>query len=460
MAFPVKLAHPVSIVLWTSLATTAFWWTISGRSESRGTGRQLQEADASAFVQQQSAEQPIEKSAAAEGRDIQRNNVNEPNGANSTGAANRDDDLLLKDFRPRPMLRGQQTELTQAAYPVVDVHTHFGFRLRGDRDQLDQYVEAMNRHNIAICISLDAVLGEFTDHANFVWDRYPNRFGVFARVDWVGDGRQEDPATWDCHRPDFGRRVREQIRQAHEQGCSGLKFLKQFGLGYRNPDGSLIQIDDPRWDPIWETCGELSMPVLIHTADPAAFFEPTDRYNERWEELSRHPDWSFHGDEFPSRESLLAARNRVIGRHPKTRFICAHMANNPEDLATVAGWLDRYPNMYVEFASRIGELGRQPYTAREFLIEYRDRVLFGTDGPWPELRWTYYWRFMETLDEYFPYSEKEFPPQGFWRIYGVGLPRRVQADIYYRNALQLLPGLQEKYQKARVEMRQARDASR
>ena len=129
------------------------------------------------------------------------------------------------------------------------------------------------------------------------------------------------------------------------------------------------------------------------------------------------------------------------------------MANNPEDLATVAKWMDKYPNMYVELASRIGELGRQPYSAREFLIRYRDRILFGTDGPWPELRLTYYWRFLETLDEYFPYSEKEFPPQGFWRIYGVGLPRSVLAQIYFQNAQRLIPGLREKYELAKQEMR-------
>ena len=141
------------------------------------------------------------------------------------------------------------------------------------------------------------------------------------------------------------------------------------------------------------------------------------------------------------RDELLAARNRVIQRHPRTQFIAAHLANNPEDLATVAGWLDAYPNLSVELASRIGELGRQPYTARQFLVRYADRVLFGTDGPWPESRVRLYWRFLETYDEYFPYSEKEFPPQGFWNIYGVGLPDDVLAKIYHENAAKLIPGV-------------------
>ena len=364
------------------------------------------------------------------------------------------DRLELSDFRPKSMLKARTTKLTRARYPVVDVHTHFGFRLKGDQKKRDEFVATMNRHNIAVCVSLDAELGEaFSDHVDFLWKKHPNRFVIFARVDWIGSGKRDDPKTWDCHQANFGRRVVEQIRDAHKKGASGLKFLKQFGLGYRNPDGSLIKIDDRRWDPIWKTCGELGMPILIHTADPAAFFKPIDKTNERWEELSRHPDWSFHDKKFPSRDELLAARNRVIARHPRTQFICAHLANNPEDLQTVSQWLEKYPNMHVEIASRIAELGRQPYSAREFLIKYRDRVLFGTDGPWPELRLTYYWRFLETFDEYFRYSEKEFPPQGFWRIYGVKLPRDVLEKIYFQNAQRLIPGLRKKYTAAKKEIR-------
>ena len=365
--------------------------------------------------------------------------------------------LLLKDFRPRSMLKGKTTKLTAASLPAIDVHTHFGYRLKGDNEKLDSFVDAMNRNNIAICVSLDAPLGEaFEDHTDYLWKNHKDRFAVFARVDWVGDGKRDDPSTWACHRADFGRRTSLQLREAVRRGACGLKLTKQFGLGYKNPNGSLIKIDDRRWDPIWKTCGELGIPIIIHTADPAAFFEPTDRNNERWEELSRHSDWSFHGDSFPNREELLDARNRIIERHPQTKFICAHLANNPEDLRTVASWLDKYPNMYVEIASRIGELGRQPYSTREFMIDSRDRVLFGTDGPWPELRLSYYWRFLETFDEYFPYSEKEFPPQGFWRIYGVGLPRRVLSQIYFQNALRVTPGLNEKYRRARIAIQQSK----
>lgn len=356
--------------------------------------------------------------------------------------------LALEHFRPRPMLKVDEHRLTRAKYPVVDVHTHPRYRLRHSPELLDAFVKLMDQHNIAVCVSLDGQLGhDLADHKKYLWTKYRDRFVIFANIDWQGDGDPEKPATWDCHRPDFGRRMARALAEAKEQGVSGLKLFKQFGLGYRNPDGSLIKIDDPRWDPIWQACGELGLPVLIHTADPAAFFEPIDATNERWEELRRNPDWSFYGPEFPSREELLEARNRVIARHPKTMFIGAHVANNPEDLATVGRWLDTYPNLYLDIAARIAELGRQPYTARKFFLRYSDRILFGTDGPRVHERLTYHWRFMETEDEYFPYAENPFPPQGLWRIYGLHLPDEVLQKVYYQNAAQLIPGVKERVEK-------------
>ena len=361
-------------------------------------------------------------------------------------------DLLLRLYRPKPMSQVHRTPIAGAKFPVVDIHTHFRYRLRHSKEQLDDFVALMDRHNIALCVSLDGKLDDdFREHTNYLWTNYRDRFLIFANVDWIGPGDADDPASWDCHRADFAQRTARRLSEAKQLGACGLKIFKQFGLGHRNPDGSLIEIDDPRWNPIWQACGELGFPVIIHTADPAAFFLTIDEQNERWEELHRHPEWSFPADRFPSREALLVARNRVLARHPKTTFIGAHMANNPEDLATVGKWLDTYPNLVIEFASRIGELGRQPYTARKFFLRYADRVLFGTDGPWPETRVALYWRFLETFDENFPYSEKEFPPQGFWNIYGVGLPDDVLRQVYHQNAARIIPGLAEKLAKFRVE---------
>ncbi|MBI1249106.1 amidohydrolase family protein [bacterium] len=353
--------------------------------------------------------------------------------------------LAIGEFQPEATLKVHQTPLTHAKFPVVDDHTHFRYRLKHSPEQLDDFVAVMDRNNIALCVSLDGRLGaEFDEHAKYLWTKYPDRFLIYANIDWRGNGDPDKPETWDCQRPDFGRRMALELAEVKKKGASGLKLFKQFGLGYKDADGSFLKIDDPRWDPIWKACGELGLPVIIHTADPVAFFKSIDKTNERWEELSRHPDWSFYGDQFPSREELLAARNRVIKRHPETTFIGAHFANNAEDLGTLTTWLEKYPNLYIEPASRISELGRQPYTSREFFLKYQDRILFGTDGPWPEQRLHYYWRFLETLDEYFPYSEKVPPPQGLWYIYGIGLPDDVLKKIYHENAAKVIPGVKEK----------------
>ncbi len=237
-----------------------------------------------------------------------------------------------------------------------------------------------------------------------------------------------------------------QLAEAKAAGASGLKVFKDLGLGYRNPDGSFIRVDDPRWDPIWQACGKLGLPVLIHTADPKAFFLPIDATNERYEELSRHPEWSFAGPGFPSYDELIRQFLAIVERHPQTTFIGAHVASSAEDLAAVGGWLDRYPNLYVDIAARIGELGRQPRTARRFFEKYADRILFGTDGPRVSERLTYHWRLLETADEYFPYAENPFPPQGFWRIYGLELGEKVLKKVYFENACRLIPGVNERYE--------------
>jgi predicted TIM-barrel fold metal-dependent hydrolase len=356
--------------------------------------------------------------------------------------------LALDQFRPRSMLVLPDHTPKKAKFPVVDVHVHPRIRLHHSKELLAAFVKTMDQNNIAVCVSLDGQLGEsFAEHKKYLWTNYPDRFAIFANIDWRGSGSLDDPATWDCHRPDFGRRMAEALKDAKAQGASGLKIFKDFGLGYRNPDGTLIKIDDPRWEPIWQACGELGLPIIIHTADPAAFFLPIDEKNERWEELHRHPDWSFYGQDYPTRNKLLDARNRVIAKHPQTIFFGAHFANNSEDLKTLGEWLDAYPNLNIEFASRIGELGRQPYTARRFFLKYADRIMFGTDGPRATPRLLPNFRFLETADEYFPYAENPFPPQGLWNIYGIYLPDDVLKKVYYENANRLIPGVKEKWER-------------
>lgn len=349
--------------------------------------------------------------------------------------------IYLDEFRPRPELRVPAHLIRRARFACVNVHTHPG---RLDDEQIDEMIRVMDAANIAVSVSLDGLTGpRLSEHLHRLTARHPGRFVVFVRMDYIGDGDPQRPETWDVNRAGFGQRMADRLSDAVKRGAVGLKLLKDLGLYLRDAEGKLIRPDDPRFDPVWQRAGELKIPVLWHCADPVAFFRPIDRYNERWEELYRHPEWSFHGRDFPSHDELIAARNRVIARHPNTTFICAHMADIPEDLARLGRYLDRYPNMYVELAARVAELGRQPYTARAFFMKYADRILFGTDGVPPMSELIPHWRFLETLDEYFPYEDNPFPPQGFWNIYGIGLPDDVLRKIYYENAARLIPKVGE-----------------
>ncbi len=351
--------------------------------------------------------------------------------------------LDLSEFEPRSMVVTKETPASRARFPVIDVHTHVvGFPRRQviPPDQLAQILRWMDELNIETMIVLTGGTGEeLRRNLAGLAQKHKGRFRVAT-----------EPSYDKIQEPGYPAWQAAELKRAREAGACGLKVLKYLGLGLREQiqSGPLVKIDDPRFDPMWEAAGALQMPVFIHTSDPDAFFTPIDRFNERWEELARHPDWSFYGKDFPPKAELLAARNRVIARHPKTQFVCLHVANHPENLAEVASWLDQHPNMNVEIGARIGELGRQPRAARQFFEKYQDRILFGTDAtpngaqvPQQDLKpamYQVYFRFLETLDEYFDYSPARVPPQGRWKIYGLGLPDNILRKVYRENAMRLL----------------------
>jgi predicted TIM-barrel fold metal-dependent hydrolase len=253
--------------------------------------------------------------------------------------------------------------------------------------------------------------------------------------------------------PGFGERMAEALEYKVEAGARGLKIFKELGLRHKDADRRLIPVDDPRLDPLWAKAGELDVPVLIHVADPVAFFQPLNENNERRDELQLHPDWHFGTPAFPDHDTLLAQRNRVIERHPDTTFIGAHLGNYPENLDYVDGCLDRYPNFYVDTSARIGEIGRHPAEeVRAFFIKHQDRVIFGTDLTlgWnafeaqenlAELARFYdtHWRFFETNEPQIEYPG--FPIQGCWKVDAIDLPSEVLEKLYHTNARRLVPGL-------------------
>ena len=239
-------------------------------------------------------------------------------------------------------------------------------------------------------------------------------------------------------RIDEVNRAAEVREYASGKSVNVAKVLKTLGLYLREQGttGALVKVDDKRFDPMWEAAAAAGLPVAIHTSDPEAFFLPTDRYNERYEELSAHPDWSFYGSHFTKAE-LLEPRNRVVARPPRPTVVGAHVAERPEHLAEVGRWLDAHPNLYVDISARTAELGRQPFTARDFFIRYADRILFGTDLVPEEEMYRLHFRFLETADEYFDYPSHA-SRQGRWQIYGLRLPEDVLRRVYRENALRLL----------------------
>jgi predicted TIM-barrel fold metal-dependent hydrolase len=347
-------------------------------------------------------------------------------GYKSAADADQKKTLLLKDFNPTSMLHAAAHKVERARYYVIDVHNHVN-DAQGIEDPMlpQRVIEVMDNTNVKTVVILTGMWGEKLQRVlDTMVKPYPGRFIVFSQIDW---SKIDDP--------NFSQEMVAQLHDAVSRGARGLKILKDLGLGVKDKTGKLISVDDPRLDPIFEECGRLGIPVSLHVSDPEAFFHPIDNTNERYEELIQHPDWSFYGPQFPSKLSILEARDRIIARHPHTTFVALHLANWPENLDHVSAELERYPNMMVEFGAREAELGRQPRRAREFFLKYQDRIMFGTDNGMDEEMYRNHFRWLETADEYFDYWG--YPGQGRWKIYGMELPDTVLQKVYHLNAERL-----------------------
>lgn len=368
------------------------------------------------------------------------------------GAAPKPDaSLKLVDYQPKSMLHVPVTTVEKAAFPVIDMHTHLAVpnaqaNARQSRRAVPpaDLLKVMDARNIRTMVNLTGGQGERLAGTIAGLDRaHPGRFLTFTEPTWA-----------EAQRPDYAKWQADQLTAAKAAGAMGVKVLKTLGLFLRDKDaagkdGALVKVDDPRFDPMWEQAGALGLPIAIHVGDPEAFFLPTDRYNERYEELANHPDWSFHGKDFPAFKAVLDARDRVFKRHPKTTFVALHVGHWAENLPAVGEMLDTYKNVHIEIGARIGELGRQPRQSRKFFDKYQDRIMFGTDAvpngtETPQQifgldLYQIYYRFLQTEDEYFDYAPAPVPPQGRWQIYGLGLPEPILKKVYLDNALRALP---------------------
>lgn len=336
-----------------------------------------------------------------------------------------DETMSIEDYDPRSTLVVPEHIVQRAKYPFIDVHNH--------QDELmpaadvAKLVAEMDKLNLQTMVNLSGSSGEKLKQglANMK-GRYPKRFVLFANVDWTK-----------IDEPNFGENAARQLEADVKAGAQGLKVFKDLGMFVFDRNGKRLQTDDPRLDPVWDKCAELGIPVLIHTGEPASFWLPHDRHNERWLELKQFPQRRRDDPKFASFEETMAEQHNLFRRHPKTTFIAAHLGWYGNDLARLGKMLDEMPNVYTELGAVLYELGRQPRFARDWMIKYQDRVMMGKDIWEPKEYWVYF-RVFETNDEYFDYYRKR---HAFWKMYGLDLPDEVLRKVYYKNALKIVPGI-------------------
>jgi predicted TIM-barrel fold metal-dependent hydrolase len=330
----------------------------------------------------------------------------------------------FEKYNPPSTLVVPEHKLNKAKFPFIDVHNH-QFSMP-DMD-LSKLTSEMDKMNMKVMVNLSGQSGETLKRSvTNVKQHYPNRFIVFANVDFKRVG--EDG---------WGEKAAKQLEEDVQNGANGLKIYKSLGFSVNDITGKRVTVDDPRLDPIWKKAGELKIPVLIHTADPKPFWSPLDENNERWLELVINPNRKRSNTDPAPWDTLIAEQHRMFKKHPKTTFIAAHFGWYPNDLAKLGLLLDDMPNVVVEFGAVIAELGRQPKAAKQFFTKYQDRILFGKDSWVPEEYATYF-RVLETEDEYFPYHKKY---HAFWAMYGMGLPDAILKKVYYKNALRIVPNI-------------------
>jgi uncharacterized protein len=330
---------------------------------------------------------------------------------------------MIREYKPKSQLVVPQHPVPKAKFGVIDIHSHQPTPI--STAEFARVVKGMDENNLRLLVNLSGSWGERLRQGLQAIKKspYPDRMVLFANVDFSHVG------------PGSGAQLAKTLDGDLNAGAVGLKVFKDLGMFAHKTDGSRLRVDDPELDPIWETCARHNVPVLIHIAEPPAFFERLDYTNERWLELALYPDRRHQtGVRF---EELMTERNNLIAKHPNTKFILAHFGWHANDLARAGQLLDQHPNVYYDVAAVLYDFGRQPRGAHEFFLKYQDRIVFGKDSYQPD-EYPYYWRVFETNDEYFDYYRDY---HAFWKLYGIGLPDPVLRKLYFQNALKLLPGL-------------------
>jgi predicted TIM-barrel fold metal-dependent hydrolase len=342
----------------------------------------------------------------------------------------------IEEYSPKSSLVVEENPKNSAKFPFVDVHSH---QWKMPVMDFSNLVAEMDSLNMAYMINLsgsgfatfagnqalmDLTLTESLE--NIKKQGVTNRFGVFVNVDF----NKIDDA-------DFGTNNVEIIKDAVAQGVIGLKVYKNLGLNLKDNSGERVKVDDKRLNPIWEICGELNIPVLIHSGEPSPFFDHIDKHNERFLHARQKPQSFRNSDEYPSFDEVMQEQYNMFKNNPNTTFINAHLGWYGNDLDKMSAQLDDLPNVYTEIGAVIAELGRQPIRARRFFVEHQDRVLFGKDT-YKKSEFDVYFRILETSDEYFDYYRKR---HAHWKMYGLNLPDSILKKLYYKNARKLFPNI-------------------
>jgi uncharacterized protein len=332
----------------------------------------------------------------------------------------------ILDYRPKSTLVVPAHVTMKAKFPVIDFHGHPG-QLLASTESITRMQRSLDSLNVRTMIAADNVSGERLKRVMDTVRASPamkDRVRVLAGINFGGVG------------PGWAAKAVAQLEEDVKNGAVGVgEIPKSLGLTIKKPDGSRLKIDDPELDPIWDACARLNLTVFIHTADPQEFFKPLDYSNERWLEQALFPERRYPQDKFPSFETLVKERNNLFKRHPKTKFVTAHMGWHTAELDVLGKLFDENPNVYGELGAVLYDIGRQPRAAHDFFVKYQDRILFGKDSFQPE-EYPYYWRVLETKDDYFDYYRDY---HAFWKLYGIDLPDGVLKKVYYQNALNLLP---------------------
>ncbi len=330
----------------------------------------------------------------------------------------------VEEYEPISTLVVPKHPLTKAKFPFIDVHNH---QWTMPIQNLDGLVSEMDSLNMGVMVNLSGFRGTLLEWSlDNVQKHYANRFEVFINLNF----ENLDDEGWP-------QNALIQLEEGVKQGVKGLKVYKGLGLTDKDNQGNRIAVDDPRLDAIWAKCGELGIPVLIHSGEPSSFWKPKDKHNERWLELKQEPSRYRDPSKVPPFDQIMNEQHNVFRKHSKTKFIDAHLGWYGNDLEKLGSLLDEMPNVYTELGAVLAELGRQPRFARAWMIKYQDRVMFGKDT-YAMKEYYVYFRVLETADEYFDYYRKR---HAHWKMYGLDLPDSVLKKVYYKNAINVIPGI-------------------